>query len=684
MVKAVEGVLKKLLEGEHQYRIPLYQRPYQWEKSQWQTLWADLLDHVDTDQNVDASSSHFIGSMVLVPLPDYYGPLGVSQLLVVDGQQRLTTLTLLLAALRDFRRDRGDSAAADRVHNQYLVNQYQENDRHLKLIPTQQNRDEYSSVILGLATKGAGGRIGEAYRFFRAKLEDLPSEAVADLERFVVGGLSVVSITTGQEDNVHRIFQSLNNTGLQLTQGDLIRNLIFMQLGDKGDDVYNKYWYPMERALPSNEALETLFWLDLQSSNPKLKQDATFSAYQRRLNTFQSKDAVVDEVVRIGKLAELYSLILDPAREHNADVRDRLFRLQEWKTTTPHSLMLEILRRRSLGEATVEQTARALELIESYLVRRLVTGVSTAGLNRVFPQILTSLTDDSPVDEQIHHLLSTGRTHFASDSEVRRAVAESPFFEKGRREHKRVFMRWLEQSYGSKEPIDTSKLSIEHVMPQTPNSDWVSYLVGKYGKDRYLDEFNATVHTLGNLTLSGYNSELGNQSFSSKKSEYTKTGIRLSANLLEHNEWGPDQIRQRSSQLAERIIAHWPGPIAEDRISTDQSLLWQRVNEIVANIPPGRWATYGDIAATAGTSAQPVGNHLATRSVLNAHRVMRSDGSVAKNFRWLDPEEARSVEEVLESEGLQFTSSGKAHPSSRLTLDQLLGLAEDSDFEVLF
>lgn len=681
MVRAEEGVLRKLLEGERQYRIPLYQRPYQWGKQQWQTLWNDIVDHVDSDDAVDPASSHFIGSMVLVPMPDSYSAMGVSQLLVVDGQQRLTTLTLLLAALRDYHREHGDEAGAQKVHNQFLVNQYQEGEQHIKLIPTQQNRDEYRAIIEQLPTKGAGGRVGEAYLFFRAKLENLDEGAVSELERFVLNGLSVVSITTHKEDNVHRIFQSLNNTGLQLTQGDLIRNLIFMRLGNDGDRIYQQVWYPMEQTLPSNAALEALFWLDLIGENPKLKQDATFGAYQTRLDAMQSRDEVIAEVRRVAQLAEVYALILDPSREADPDVRMRLTRLKEWKSTTPHSLMLEILRRRSLGQTTDAETARALELIESYLVRRLVTGVSTSGLNRVFPQVLSLLRDDAPIDRQILKLLSTGRRHFASDAEIRRAALESPFFEKGRREHKRVFMQWLELTFNSKEPVDTSRSSIEHVMPQTLDTAWRAHLENTYGTEAYLEEYNSTVHTLGNLTLSGYNSEMGNRSFSEKQQQYARTGIRLSEDLLSYDEWGPSQIRERSAAIAERIIATWPGPVSSLADGGDQLPVWGRVNATVAAIPPGRWASYGDVAAAAGTAAQPLGNHLSTKPVLNAHRVMKRDGSIAKNFRWLDPNESRGVWEVLEEEGLRFTASGKADPTLRMTLEELLDLAEDTDLE---
>lgn len=676
MVRALEGYVRGLLEGGRQYRIPLYQRPYQWTKTQWQTLWNDIVESAlpDDEPNPDSEFTHFVGAMVLVPVES--SALSVSRYLVVDGQQRLTTLTLLLAAIRDYHHARGHEERAQMVQNQYLINQYQKDDSRQKFIPTQTDREAYAGVVLEVPAALANNRIGEAYTFFRAKLEPLEESQVAALERFLLNRLSIVEITTHPEDNVHRIFQSLNNTGLKLTQGDLIRNLIFMHLGDAADEVYQRYWYPMEQTLPSNEALEDLFWLDLLADNSKLRQDSTFNAYQKRLAKIESQDGLIEEIKRIAELAKVYALILDPSREVSGEVRYQLERLKAWKLTTPHVLMLEILRRRDLGAVTSSDAAQALATIESYLVRRLVVGHSTQGLNRVFPQLRNQLTEETPIADQVFKLFSTGRRHFATDDEIRRAVVESPFFHRGRAEHRKVFLTWLEESFGSKEPIKTKKLSIEHVMPQTLDADWQAELINQVGEENYLDEFSATVHTLGNLTLTGYNSELSNKAFSLKRKEYEKTGIRLSHDLLEVEAWGPEAIKKRSQRLAEQIITTWPGPTKSEK--PDPAPLWGAINEIVASIPPGSWSSYGDVASAAGTGAQQVGNYLATKPVLNGHRVLKADGSIAPNFAWLDPNETRSPREVLESEGLLFDGP-RAAADKRVPVSELLAFIETEE-----
>ncbi|RAV32907.1 GmrSD restriction endonuclease domain-containing protein [Corynebacterium heidelbergense] len=677
MVKADEAILRKVLEGENQYLVPLYQRPYQWNKPQWQTLWEDIQDLV-RDRKDNPKTTHFIGSLVLVPVDTAQSAVSVSRFLVVDGQQRLTTLTLLLAAIRDYRNNHERPGAGDRIHNSYLTNQYESDDRRIKLVPTQHDRAAYFAVIDREARGGGDDQIGAAYRFFRSRLEELDDpndpDDIAELENAVLVGLTVVSISTHPEDNVHRIFQSLNNTGLKLTQGDLIRNFIFMGLPTRSEEVYKRHWLPMQTTLPNNEALEILFWLDLLATKPALKVNDTFSEYQKKLGGIGDEAGVEQEVARLASLARQYALILDPSGEEDPGVRFRLERLKTWEASTPHSLVLELLKRREAGSVTNAELERALLLIESYLVRRLLIGQSTQGLNRIFPIILNQLNSEEPVDLQVHRLLSTGRRHFATDAQVREGVKTGPYFLSGRAQHRKTVLQWLEQSFGSKEPVDTSSLSIEHIMPQTLSAVWRQQLADEYGEDRVDELFNTSVHTLGNLTLTGYNSEMGNRPFDEKKQAYVKSGLSISQTLRHFDNWGPREIEIRANELADQIIATWPGPMNFGDGDSDLSPLWKKVRRIVATIPAGRWTTYGDVAAAAGTNAQSIGNHLAGHVVLNAHRVMRRNGVVAEHFRWIDPTETRTPEEVLAEEGLAFLPSGQADPQARLSSAELLGL----------
>ncbi|MGW5108099.1 DUF262 domain-containing protein [Nocardia sp. NPDC004123] len=318
MVAAQETSLQRILEGSSQYLVPLYQRPYGWGDEQLRELWNDVIQLAE-DRTEEPESTHFIGSVVLAPTPA--GVAGaVTRFLVVDGQQRLTTLTLLLAAIRDYLRavDGSASRDTDRIHNQLLTNQYHDDPDRLKLLPTQVDRPAYTAVIDGSATDD-DGNIGSAYRFFRSRLDELTAAddmpfGLSQVVQAVVSGLSVVSISAHPGDNVHRIFQSLNNTGLKLTQGDLLRNYLFMRLPHRSEEVYRTHWLPLQASL-DNERIETLFWLDMLHKRPSVKQSQTFAAQQARLEKLTSEEQIVAEIERIARLGRLYRLMSEPEAE---------------------------------------------------------------------------------------------------------------------------------------------------------------------------------------------------------------------------------------------------------------------------------------------------------------------------------------------------------------------------------
>jgi uncharacterized protein with ParB-like and HNH nuclease domain len=223
-----------LVQGEKQFQVPLYQRTYSWSDIQLAQLWRDLLAQCEALAAGTTRSGHFLGSVVIAPSPTLQAA-GVQRWLVVDGQQRLTTLMLALTAIRDHTHAVGLEADADRIHRQYLVNEFRGGDDHLRLLPTQADRDGYRALVL--RTMGGAqpsGNIADAYRFFCTALvaADDPEdpEDVARIEQAIRAGLSIVEITSERGDNVYRIFESLNNTGLQLSQADLLRNYVFMRL----------------------------------------------------------------------------------------------------------------------------------------------------------------------------------------------------------------------------------------------------------------------------------------------------------------------------------------------------------------------------------------------------------------------------------------------------------------------
>ena len=563
MVRAVETSLQELLEGAKQYQVPLYQRTYSWQQAQLERLWDDIVK-LAADRVDEPGATHFIGSLVLAPSPSI-GPAGVAQYLVVDGQQRLTTLSILLIALRDHQAENDDPTHRDRVNEQFLINKWKSESRRLKLSPTQADRAAYIACLDSTPDAGGADRVGAAYRFFLTRLQtvDDPDDP-ADIQRLedaVISGLSLVSVTAQGGDNVYRIFESLNNTGLRLSQGDLIRNYMFMRLPTRAEIVYESLWLPMQAELDSQQ-LEELFWLDLAQSSSRAKQTEIYSAQQKRLEKIRDEAGIEAEIARFARLAALFRLILNPEREHDAEVSRRIRRLSEWGTTTVRPLLLYLLQRRADGSASSVQVARAMQYIESFLVRRLFIGRATTGLNRVLMGAVTELPGDATVDDAVQGYLSTGRKYYASDAEMSAGIKSIPFYLNGRPYQRSLILRWLEESYDSKEPVGVDRLTIEHVLPQTATPSWKNMLQEDLKEGELLDEeYESVLHTLGNLTLTGYNAPLSNRPFSEKREMLRRSGLAMNQEIAEQEQWSRPQILARAEALAARAGNSWPGPV---------------------------------------------------------------------------------------------------------------------------
>ncbi|MGW1058254.1 GmrSD restriction endonuclease domain-containing protein [Micromonospora rubida] len=664
-----------MLEGAKQYHVPLYQRTYSWSKIQLARLWDDVRKLAE-DRVDNPKATHFIGSLVLAPSPTI-GPVGVAEYLVVDGQQRLTTLTILLCAIRDHRAQHEDPMHRERIDQQYLVNPWKAASQRLKLVPTQADRDAYRACVDSAPEAGGPDAVGTAYRFFATQLAtaDDPDDPL-DIERLesaVITGLALVSVTAQPGDNVHRIFESLNNTGLKLTQADLLRNYLFMRLPSRGEIVYQSLWLSLQERLAPAE-LELLFWLDLVHRDPKAKQTDIYSTQQIRLEQLRTEAEIEAEVRRFAHLGALLRVVLHPTEEKDPHVRRRLERLGAWGSTTVYPLLLHLLDRREHATATSEQVASAMLYVESFLVRRLLIGRATANINRILSSVVAEMRQDVPVDEAVRAYLSTGRKHYATDAAVRSAVRSIPYYLNGRAQQRSLVLRWLEESYGSKEPVVLDKTTIEHVLPQSPTPEWRQMLAADLKPDENFEEtYESLLHTLGNLTLTGYNSELGNKSFPVKRVDLAKSGIRLSREIAACERWGRPEIHARADALAERVLSIWPGPT--EQAGNQSEVPWDVMNKALAELPAGSWTTYGDVAALIGSHPVPVGARLANHPTPNAHRVLQVEGTVSPNFRWSDPNRIDDPREVLRAEGVEFDNLGRADHSQRISIEELAQLA---------
>src|SRR5215813_12256902 len=358
-MKAEEMRLGPLLDGRKQFVVPYFQRVYSWRSQQWNTLFDDIVELYE----LGPGHTHFLGSMVL--LSEGAGEVGTPTL-VIDGQQRLVTLSLFLAAIRDSARNT-DPAFADEIHTNYLVN-----DLDLKVLTTQQDRQAFATVVQD-AKEPPPSPIRDAYRTFRESLEKQLQNGF-DLElltRILTRQLSFVAITLDSEDNPYRIFESLNAKGMPLTQGDLLRNYFFMRLPPTEHETwYTTVWWPMQRRL--GERFDSFMRDFLLKDGDAVRPDEVYQEWRKRLGPLDEED--IRNVLRdLAAWSQEYDQILHPERQPDPSIKQRLQWLTAWSRTLQESidpLLLRIHADHRRGDLTAEQAHTLYVAVESFLVRR--------------------------------------------------------------------------------------------------------------------------------------------------------------------------------------------------------------------------------------------------------------------------------------------------------------------------
>ncbi len=531
--------------------IPLFQRPFTWGEANFESLWNDVIEVYEAE----AEEQHFLGSIVTKVLDAT--PQGVSRFLVIDGQQRLTTLIILLAALRDVARD-SDPQLSDMIHRLYLTNEFVPDGYHYKLLPTQLDRSSYQAIIENGESSRDDSRPRKAYEYFRRRInhDSVDGEAIdlRKLQQIITGHLEIVSITLEDSDNEYRIFESLNATGTPLTQADLLRNYFFMRLPvSEHDVVYNEVWAPMQESLAGS--LEPFFRYEYMSSGQFVRQADVYMMWKRRLDPMDTArlGTTLRELAHDG---HLYRRLISPDAEIESALSEGLKRLNRWGGQTVHPFLLNVYRRYDAGEVSAEQFAEVLWLIESFLVRRFFVRIPTNQLNRLFMRLAYQLPEGYDIVEATWLALSDPGRRWPDDEAFRESILTFPLYTEGRYEQRRLILETLEQSYGSRERVDLSSLTIEHIMPQTLTEEW-EHELGEDARELHQKK----LHLLGNLTLTGYNPELSNSPFEVKKSRFSQSNVEMNKEIAQELEWTGTQIDKRGRDLAERAIRMWSGPI---------------------------------------------------------------------------------------------------------------------------
>lgn len=542
-MQASQTKLRQLIEGAKQYVVPLFQRPYSWSEKQWKTLWVDI--HEKARHGNDRP--HFFGSIVTTPARTV--PEGVTKYLLVDGQQRMTTIQIFLAALRDVAKEAGNSRLAERIQGEYLENKYEQGFDLFKVLPTQDDRASFKAIIEG--TESPQDRIGQCYRFFRSCLDRIQLEELDALHFATVDRLNMVSISCDEHDNPQLIFESLNAKGEKLTPADLIRNFLLMKVpvGDQ-DKMFRTYWLPVQQVLQSDLTEFVRHYLMKEGKILKT-EDVYFELKDRLANSTPSQ---AEEFLRdLHRHGLYYSKFVDPKREIDDEISDKLETFKKLKVTVMYPLLLRLFESLDSASLTREQVLECLRLLESFVIRRSVCNLPTNQLRRIFPPVFDATGGPGPnfVDD---FRMQLGGNRCPDDQAFFDAIIKEPMYGSSDKNTRvRLMLERLERSYQHREQADFSNATIEHILPQTPTEEWLNEL-GEAARENW----ETLVHTIGNLTLSAYNSELSNQPYSFKKVELGQSNFMLNQIFEDYLVWNEQTIRERSKMLASRSLQVWP------------------------------------------------------------------------------------------------------------------------------
>lgn len=547
-MKAHETKLQHIIEGTNQYVVPLFQRPYSWDRKEWTTLWEDLLALCESA----GQKNHFMGSIVTIPTKSV--PEGVGKFLLIDGQQRLTTLFVILTVIRDLAREKPGNLA-DEIEQTLLTNPFKEGMDRLKLLPTQTDRDAFQSLIQtteGPCTHSGPNQLQTAYRFFQRQVRTSAELDLAQLKQVIVGNLLLVSIVLDNDDNPHVIFEGLNWKGRVLSQADLIRNYFFMRINvAHQEELYGQFWKPMHDRL--GEDLTEFMRHFLMRGHPFIRIGDVYSALKERADSEKkTQPDIVAYLKEVATFAEYYSRIIHPDQEPQAHLRARFTRLNTLEVSIAYCFLLDLYGQYICGELALADFCSLLDMIENMVIRRWVCSVPRGELNRIFPVLYVQARAGKNMVEGVTRLL-TERNYPTDDVFADRLGAMQLYGTANRQPRARLILERIEESFEHHEPVKMDTVTVEHLMPQVLTDEWKKAL-GE-GWEQVYEQY---LHTLGNLTLTGYNRELSNSSWDRKRCILEESNVELNKGLSAVPVWNAERIVERSERLVERALTVWP------------------------------------------------------------------------------------------------------------------------------
>jgi len=558
-MKATEAKLLEFLKRSPQFVIPIYQRTYSWTERECQQLWDDIM-RAGSRPDV---SAHFVGSIVYVEA-GLYQVTSQSPLLVIDGQQRLTSVMLILEALA---RALGDDEPVDgfsteKVRSYFLLNPLEKGDRRYKLLLTQGDR----GTLLGIMqqkpmTEDGSLRVMQNFALFEDKIKGLNGDLIPLCEG--LAKLMVVDISlTRDQDNPQLIFESMNSTGRELSQADLIRNFVLMGLEpDHQSRVYEDHWHPMEVSFPqvgygAHFDAFMRHYLTLRTGEiPNLRD--VYTAFKDYAREPKIADGGVDALVKdIHAFAQYYTRMA-LGKEPDADLAIVFRDLRELKVEVAFPFLLELYHDYDTGMLEKLDFLRAVRLVEAYVFRRAVCAIPTNSLNKTFATFSRVLRKDRYLESiEVHFMTMPSYRRFPDDEEFRRAMAQRDLYNFRSRSY------WLRriENFDRKERVAVDEYTIEHIMPQNQNlsSAWRTAMGPDWEKVH-----ETLLHTVGNLTLTGYNAEYSDRPFLEKRDMhggFRESPLRLNEGLGAIDVWNEAAIVKRAERLTTLAIKVWDAP----------------------------------------------------------------------------------------------------------------------------
>ncbi len=540
-------LLKFIKDNQNnQLVIPIYQRVYSWEKEQCKQLWDDIVKTGGNDQ----IEGHFIGSILYVLDSITHSD---NALLIIDGQQRLTTITLLLTALRNHL---SDEVKRKEIEDHYLINSGKDGDKKFRLILSESDKDTLLSLIDKDRRKPSelSSKIVENFKLF----EEWVRKNTNQLETIFKGleKLMIVEIALEKgKDDLQLIFESMNSKGMELAQTDLIRNYIVMETEiEKQEFFYNKYWRAMEEEFKQNEK-----WFDRfvrHYLTIKTREIPNINKVYVVLKDYRQKERIgIEDLLKDLQKYCGYFCQIAFKKEADKDLNKALGFLVDLEMDVIYPLLLELYSDYSDGVLSKDDFIPIIALIESYICRRAVCGLGTNSLNKVFPSFARHIQKDEYFKSLKAHFGSlTEKQRFPNNDEFKDCFITIDFYKFKKNKY---FFERLE-NFDRKERVYTHEYTIEHIMPQKLTEEWERDLGENFQAihDKYL-------HTIGNLTKTGYNNEYSNKSFQEKQGMekgFKDSPLRLNHGLRDLKSFGEEEIKKRANDLADLALKIWTYP----------------------------------------------------------------------------------------------------------------------------